>query len=519
MTVVGFWLSVLQQRCMQNNLRRIGLLLAVCFFASLAAAASTWQRLETDDFTIYSDASGKDIKDFAVNYAAFRQVLNDLFLPVGHKSSASTLVLFKRAGLLHRYGPISKGGDQNFLTFSTQVDGSALLALALSGDQDRACEVAFEFETIFAIQRAGCSFPIWVSQGTGMVLSSLKVQKGKCTMGADTAGNSMIFHGSNELLPWDKFFLTGRDSDDYKGKTHAGIFHAQAWALMHWVLLSQKHPREAFTTLTTRIREKNFIEAVEDTTGVKAKEFTSLIARHLNGRSKYYECVFDEQKVRAGFNLIPAPEAEVHVQLANLLAGAERYDEADAELKQALALAPEAACVKEAAARQASQNERKEEAVKLYRDALVAGTKNPIAYLFSAKARIDEYASSGSDYGGGGGPSTEVAIGEIKKALELNPSSMEAYRLLGRAFYILPQLTEERLAELTPALVSGADGCGVRFYRALLYERLGKLDLCASDLRIILEDRDISQWTRCSVQDRLVMIQRWKKELERRSGS
>jgi len=503
---------------MKNYLKRVGLLLAVLIGVSFACAAPVWQRLETDDFTIYSDASAYDIKEFAVNYTAFRQIVGELLMPPGRRPPRSTLLLFKRGSSLKKYGPISKDDDFNLLTYTVQVDDSALLALAVSGTRKRACEVAFEFETVFALQRAGYFLPIWISQGTGMVMSSLEVEKGKCRIGADSDGPSTFFLNSGDQLPWDKFFLTGRGSDEYTGKKLPGVFQAQACALMNWVLLSKQHPRETFAVLVARIREKSFLEAVEDTTGVKTKEFTTAISRHLNARKNDYEFPFDEQKVQAGLRLSPAPEAEVHVQLANMLAAAERYDEASNELKQALALAPEASCVKEAAARQALRHQQKDDAVKLYRDAIAAGTKNPMAYLVSADARLDEYASSHTDYAGGGGPSTETAIGEIKKALELNPSNMQAYRLLGRAFYILPQFTEERLAELTPALTTGADGCGVRFYRALLYERLEKLDQSLGDLRLIIKDPDVSQWTKHSAQNRLASIEGKIKAIERSSS-
>lgn len=503
---------------MKNNLRRAGLFLAVCFAMSFAKAAPAWQRLETDDFTIYSDASGNDVKEFAVNYTAFRQVMGELWMPPGRKPPRSTLILFKKGSSLKKYGPISKDDDFKLLTFTTQVDDSALLALAVSGDQKRACEVAFQFETIFALQRAGYFLPIWLSQGTGMVMASLEVEKGKCRIGAEVDDPSSYFLNSGDQLPWDKFFLTGRGSDEYTGKKLPGVFQGQACALMHWVLFSQKHPRETFAALAACIREKSFLDAVQDTTGVKAKVFTTSISVYLNSRKKTgYECPFDDQKVRASLQLSPAPEFEIHVQLANILVAAERHEEASDELKLALALAPEAVCVKEAAARQALRNQQKEEAVKLYRDAIATGTKNPTAYLISADARLDEYASSRTDYAGGGGPSTEIAIGEIKKALELNPSNMQAYRILGRAFYILPQFTEERLAELTPALVPGAEGCSVRYYRALLFERLKKLDQSLSDLRVVINDPDVSQWTKRSAQNRLVTIEERTKAIERRS--
>lgn len=496
---------------MKNYLRRGGLGLAICFIIGFAEAAPTWQRLDTDDFTIYSDASVNDVKEFAVNYTAFRQVLCSLVMPTGRKPARSMLILFKRGSSVKKYGPISKDDDSTLLTFTAQVDDSALLALAVSGDRKRACEVAFEFETIFAVQRAGYFLPTWMSQGTGMVLSSLEVRKGKCIVGDDIDDRSDAFLQSGEQLPWDKFFLTGRGSDEYTGKKQAGVFQSQAWALMYWVLFSQRHPRESFEALAKSIRERSYLEAVQDTTGMKSEQFVRAITTYLKQKNPTYECSFDEQKVRAGLLLSPAPEAEVHVQLSNLLAAAERYEEANNELNQALALAPEAPCVKEACARQALRNQLKEEAVKLYRDAITAGTKNPMAYLVSAGARLDEYSSSGTDYAGGGGQSTETAIGEIKKALELNPGNLQAYRLLGRAFYILPKLMEDQLAELTPALVAGADGCGVRYYRALLYERLGKLDPCMNELRLIIDDPDASQWNKRAAQDRLTRLERRKK--------
>jgi tetratricopeptide (TPR) repeat protein len=175
-----------------------------------------------------------------------------------------------------------------------------------------------------------------------------------------------------------------------------------------------------------------------------------------------------------------------------------------------MALAPDSVWVKEAAARQASRNGEKDDAVKLYREAIAVGTKNAVAYLVSAGMRLDEYSLGRTDFAGGGGASTDIAIKEIKQALELAPGNIEAYRLLGRAFYILPKLTEDRLTDLNPAMVSGADGCVVRFYRALLYQRLGKLPQCVNDLQTIINDPDALQRTKQGAQERLAAVEKKK---------
>jgi len=497
---------------MKYILSGVWLFLAIGLMSSALDAAPKWQRLETDGFTIYSDASATDIKEFAVNYTAFRQVMTDFFMPAGRKLAPSIFILFRKESSLKKYGPVSEDDDFNLLTFTAQVDGSALLAVAISGDRDRACEMVFEFETVLALQRAGYFLPTWMTQGTGMVLSNLEVGKDRCSFGADIDGYSDLFMNQGKQLPWDEFFRTGRDSDEYKGRSAGGIFHAQAWALMHWVLLSQKNPGEQFAKLAAAIREKGYLESVEEITGVKARNLSVAVGKHLSGRVPTFECAFDAQKVRMGFQLVPAPEAELHVQFANLLVAAGRHDEASKELEQATALAPDLISAKEAAARQALRNQQNEDAVNLYRAAIAGGSKNPIAYLISAGARLDEYSMGNADYEGGGGPSTEVAIGEIRKALEINPGSMQAYRLLGRAFYILPKFTEDRLADLAPALVKGAEGCDVRYYRALLYRRLGKIEECMNDLRLIIDDPDASQRNKRSANDHLTRLEKQLKK-------
>ena len=473
-----------------------------------AGAAPVWQRLETEEFEIISDASSSDILGFAVGYTAFRHAFNEILAPSGRKVPRSCLVLFRRGSAMQKYGPKTEDSDHELLTFTTQVDDMALVAMSISGNRDQALRLAYEFETVWALQRVGYLVPTWMAQGTGMVLSSLELKKGKCFFGDQRDDRAEAFLGTNDLLAWNHFFEISRGSDEYTGKKQAGVFQTQSWALMHWILLGKEHPRDEFEKLAASLRKTTDLEAVQNVTGSQSKDFTKAIVRHLRGKDVIYELSFDEKDVRAKLILKPATEAEVHVQLANILAAANRYAEAYKELDQAVALAPQSTYVKEALARRAIHEERNDDAAKFYRDAIASGSTNPRAYLYSASTRLDEYSSGGVDYAGAGGASTELALVEIRKALALNPGSAEGYRLLGRGLYILPKIAEKDIEELSFGVRNGADGCRVRFYRALLYLRMEKKSECVEDLKVIIADSDASHHTRRSAQDRLAKLTR-----------
>ena len=74
------------------RVRNFAFVLIALAIASLASAADpAWLRLRSSDFTIYSDASRKELEEFAVTYAAFRQVSRDVLLKPGQMPPPSTI--------------------------------------------------------------------------------------------------------------------------------------------------------------------------------------------------------------------------------------------------------------------------------------------------------------------------------------------------------------------------------------------------------------------------------------------
>lgn len=465
----------------------LGLLLLFALALPLAAKPAAWIKLQAGEFTIYSDAAEKPVIDCALRYAAFRRAFAELFLPLGQPLPPSTLVLFKENKSFRAITPASDSPNRTMKTvnFSCEVDGMALTTFALAGDRDRALALTFEFETIWALRRLGHFVPQWMIQGAGEVLATVNVEKGQCLIGEQDE------RGFNDQFDWPRFFDASADSKFYREATsELSDYLDQAWGLMHWILLSDTGTRERFDAIEQALRTRPALDVIPEQMQTPIAQLSKTIRRHPKTPRKI---PFDEATVRATFRVSPAPEAEVLVETANILAATQRTAEADAQIERARALGPDLALVREALARRCLREGRPRDAIDFYRAAIAAGSDNFVAYLYSATQRLDDNRTNGSDLPGEGGPESVQACVELRRALALNPGSLDLYQRLGRALYVSPQLAPEDLAALAPGLRSGPEGQTVRFYRALLHGRLGHRAELVEDFRAIIADPTVSE--------------------------
>jgi tetratricopeptide (TPR) repeat protein len=255
---------------------------------------------------------------------------------------------------------------------------------------------------------------------------------------------------------------------------------------MHRVWFGEGDGRERFNQLATKLRTSGGLEAVESVLGIEAKRFTPEISRHLRRIGTTRELPFDEAGLRRRMQIGPAEAAMVAVQLSNLLFSSGKEAEADQELRAAQSFAPEAPFIKEAMARRELRRGEGERAVALYREAIAQGSANPRAYLISAGQWLDSTTSHGVDQLGGGGIFADKALSDVRQAIQLSPGNIQAYRLMGRALFLRPEVSFEHVDELSVGIGPADDDGQVRFYRSFLFERLKRFEEAKTDLELLV---------------------------------
>lgn len=462
-------------------------------------AGAQWLKLETKDVVIYSDAPRSEVVEFAVGYSAFRHVYHQMFAPP-RQTPPAVVLLFRDLGELQENLPPPSHKNSQSISFTTDVDGVALLALAVDGDRELALQQTIQFDTIFQLERLGVYVPLWMSQGAGQVLGKMRVKKNSCIVGDEYSDYDERWHWSGSLS-WNRFFEVTTSSAEYAGPKSEGLFHAKAWALMHRILLGSQEPSQVFQGLVAKVQTMGDAEAVQSVVGVPIERIDEEISRHLK-KFRSREIPFPADAIRKSVVVENAPEEEVHVQLSNLLFATKKPDQGELELAKAQMIAPASAVVIEARARSAMREKEPGEAVRLYREAIAKGSTNAMAYQRSAEQRMSDI-TGGADRPGGGGAAVAESVAEIRKALEIDPSSGRAYVLLGRALFLTPDLKPEHVDELSRGVSRGPMGESARLYRAFLNQRLGRNDEYLSDLKQIRDDPLASEGTRALAIERL----------------
>jgi hypothetical protein len=319
------------------------------------------------------------VTEFTVQYGAFRHTLVHFFKPAGAQPPPSVVVLFRKHAELLRWA--AQEGNDKLISASTEPDHTAVLAVALAGYRSDALATAFESDTEDTLPHLGYFLPLWMRQGTAEVFASVYLDRGQCFLGEPQARLTSPL--DSDWLPWDRFFDVGLSSPEYKGTIKSGVYQAQAWLLMHEVLL------------TGELRRNNHAAAV-------------------------------------GY----------------------------------------------------------------YRAAIQSGSADPDAFAVSAADRMDQSSSGGIDYPGDCGTEGAAVLAETRQAVALDRGEIYYWQLLGRAFFVAPAVSPDEVTELSQAISDDPGGLEVRYYRGLLYSRLGRIDDCRADVQYVLQNKATSSYRR-----------------------
>ncbi|WP_221029527.1 tetratricopeptide repeat protein [Actomonas aquatica] len=481
------------------------MLIAVMVGVSAASAARDWIKLEAPDFVIMSDANEKTVREFAREMAGFHEAARQLFGRPGVGTSRSLIILHSRHKDFVAYGTREERDSRTRpFSFSTEVDGRAVTAVARGSNWRETRRIMAEFETIWLMRRYGWYLPIWMAQGSGSVVSTVEVEDDRVTIG-QTMNHAQVI-ANNNLLPWSRFFDVGRSSPEYTGDKSPGVFHAQSWALMHWLLLQDDNGAARFATLGQRIAVLDGMQAVAEASGYLPEDWERKIRAHLRGRVPRRDLPFDAAAVEASFVVTPLAEAELLAWQSDIAAAAGRDAEADLRYLRALDLAPNEPYTLESGARWYWRRGEHASAIEKYQAAIEAGSQNAGAYISSAEWRVMR-SSGNTDREGSGVPVVmEEAEREVRRALELDPGYGEAYQLLGRLAVLEREPDESKLELLSRRIGPDFWGIQARYYRGCLLDRLGREEEAQVDFDWIVHQAEASEHTQRNASNRLTRM-------------
>jgi tetratricopeptide (TPR) repeat protein len=252
------------------------------------------------------------------------------------------------------------------------------------------------------------------------------------------------------FLPVDKLFAVDHASPYYNEGTKQGIFYAESWAVMHYLMLANNRARQPqlmkFLNLLAGGKAINdsFTEAFETDPARFEKDLTEYISRFA------FPAVLFKLQAKIDFDremtASPLTEAQAQYYLGDLLFHMGRNDAAEAQFQKAISLDPNFAATYASFGLMRMREGKRDEALQFLTKAVQADTNNYLAHYNYAFMLQSELSANRSDKS-----QVQLMRDHVKKTIELAPAYYPAYDMLGYLALIsreeLPQ-TEDVLKKV-----------------------------------------------------------------------
>ena len=438
---------------MKFNRPFINAVVAVAFallFALPVAAKDKWINLRTKNFNVVSNASEDDTRKVALKLEQYCAITSKLFNIQKASPVPVTVVVFKNDGSFKPFKPLYNGKPANVAGYFQRSEDENIIALNIQGSEEHPLAVIFHEYTHLLTAYTSRRMPLWLSEGFAEFYSTFEVEKNEVKLGMPVASHVFLLR-ENKFLPLKSLFQVDHDSPDYNERNKQGIFYAQSWALIHYLMYGNDHARQKqlleFLKLfdSGRDVDQAFTEAFKTDTASMEKELRKYI-----GNSTYPIMAYTLKNAEGerDMTIKALADAEVQFYLGNLLLRTNRLDEAEAYFKQAAALDANLCGPYEGMGLLAMQRNKYSEAKEHFKQALARGSQNHLAHYYYAEVLERELSGDTRSLSVIQSDLAKVLIEELKTSIKLMPGFAPAYNLLGFVYLV----TGENLKEAEQAL-------------------------------------------------------------------
>ena len=410
-------------------------------------AKDSWIGVRTKNFYLIGNGGEKDIRKVGLKLEQFREVFTRLFPNMRFNTPVpTTVVVFKSDSSYAPFKPnantagyFQAGPDVNYITLTTE----------LSGQQDPFSVIFHEY-THLLVENTFADVPLWFNEGLAEYYSTFTITDDQKVRLGTPIGSHVFLLRESKMLPLRTLFEVDHKSPHYNEAKKQGIFYAQSWALMHYLIIGKAGKIEQlgkFMELITAKKplEQAFQEAFGMPMEAMEKELRDYVKKdRYNVLDGHFE---NKLELDTTNQAAPLTEAEAQAYLGDLLAHSRRKD-AYTYLEKALKLDPNLGMAHASIGMLYFYEGKVKEAQASLERAVAANSQNYLAHYYYAftLSRADENVR-------GFAPEMAAKIREhLQKAIALRPDYPEPYSLLAFVSVITGQGIDEAIASMKNVL-------------------------------------------------------------------
>ncbi len=450
----------------------------LCFLTFIPAQSTVWAKdnwisVRSKNFFLIGNVNEKEIRQVATRLEQFREVFSLLFTQANFTSPVpTTVVVFKSDKSYAPFKPhantagyFQPGPDVNYITLTTEV----------RGEQDP-FKVIFHEYTHLLVNNTNGNVPAWFNEGLAEYYSTTTVTDDQKVVLGKPIGSHVYLLRQKKMLPLRTLFQVDHKSPHYNERDKQGVFYAQSWALMHYLILGNDGQRAAAMGAFLEAIAANLPmeTAFQKAFGMGFEQMEKELKQYIQKDRYPIVSGHFERKIGADTTMQVAPisEAEAQAYLGDLLLHANGAH-AEGYLKKALELDPNLALAQASMGMLRVRQGRAAEARQSLEQAVVANSQNYLIHYYYAFALSRE--SSNAEVISSFSPQNVEKMREhLRKAIQLRPDFPESYSLLAFVNLVSGSNLDESVQMLKQALTTSPGRNDLSFMLAQVY--MGKDD-------------------------------------------
>ena len=480
----------MEHQTLRSAIVSLGLALLITGLAHQSApAADTWTIVHSKNFTVVGNAGERDIRLVATRLEQFRDVFTRLLSLAKFNSPVpTTVIVFKSVSSYRPFNPknyagyFQKGEDVNYVTLTSDTRG--------------AFNVIYHEYVHFMLNNTSGNVPDWFNEGLAEYYSTFLIEDDRIVHVGELIDQHLQVLRQGKFYPLRTLFAVNHDSPEFDERNKRGIFYAESWALVHYLMLGNSGRRVdqlgkylELIAANTPIDDA-FKQAFQTDMASLEKELRSYV------QSETFRMQFVTFKRRLEFDKdfksAPLSEAEAEGYLGDLLLHTHELSAAETHLQHALSLDPELSTAQASLGNVYMRQERFNDAKKVLARAVTGPSSNYLTHYYYA------YCLSKEGVGALGGVSSypaesiKIMRAELKRAIELNPAFPESHYLLAVVNMVAGDALDEAADSLKTAIRLSPGRQDLMMELGQLYLRQEKYDLAIQTLQPLRNAQDRS---------------------------
>lgn len=407
------------------------IVVAFCGALSLAAkeAKEQWVAVSSPYFTVLTPAKAEAARLWAMELERFRLAMQLVVNVPESRLRPVTVVLFPNDAAMRPFKPLAQGQPRAIKGLFSHFCDSHTIQLSLDGKSDETRHVIFH-EAVHWYSNAGEVIqPLWLEEGVAEVYSTFSMSRD----GTGSFGNAIPRH--LKLLRQDKSWSmerlvgTTRDSIAYNEGSRASTFYAGSWLAAHYLLFGQGSAGRASIPRYLELRQRfgDTPETFERAFGVNYAGFQAQLANYLkSGKYAVQHLNLFAPEIERRLTTRVATDAEVELALGTLLIGSreDAREQGAARVQRAAKQDPANPAAWQVLGEVALRDRSYQEAELSFERSIAAGSTSYFSFYGRGICRSQRIRPTGQRIDQ---KIASLAVGDFRRALELNPRFVPAY--------------------------------------------------------------------------------------------